>query len=257
VRQEVLESLGWNIHRIWSDDWLSDKSGEVELIKSKINNLVLSAPVRVKTEDAFEEVEEEQGIPQFDPIEIFPKYKVANLQQLNMKLEFDSYGRLKRSYQRTMIIDVMDGILDVESPLSVDLLYKRINANIGVGRMGTRITKLYNDILSRKTIGKVAFKRGDTVSKKSIPKLAPIRISTEQDRPFLSIPIEELANASIIIIENMGAISEEHLSKNVARLFYDNTRSGKKILNKMKKVVRHLESNGYVERDSDNLLIKK
>jgi len=179
------------------------------------------------------------------------------LPKMNISLEFDSYGDLKRYSHRTMIEQVMASVLEVESPMSIDLLYKRINTVVGVGRMGTRIKKLYDSILSKRTRAKLTYKRGDTVSKGKIPKLAPIRISTELERPFLSIPLEELAHASTILIENVGAINEEHLSKNVARLFYDNNRSGKKIINKMKKVVRYLESNGYVERDSDNMLIKK
>jgi len=257
VRQEVLESLGWNIHRIWSDDWLMDKNGEVELIKSKINNLLLTAPVWVKPDDVFEGVEEENGLAEFDPREIFSEYEAVELPKMNISLEFDSYGDLKRYSHRTMIEQVMASVLEVESPMSIDLLYKRINTVVGVGRMGTRIKKLYDSILSKRTRAKLTYKRGDTVSKGKIPKLAPIRISTELERPFLSIPLEELAHASTILIENVGAINEEHLSKNVARLFYDNNRSGKKIINKMKKVVRYLESNGYVERDSDNMLIKK
>lgn len=257
VRQEVLESIGWNIHRIWSDDWLSDKSGEVELIKSKITNLLLFVPVEDKPDDVFEEVDEENSLPKFNPREIFPRYKVAEIPKVNISLEFDSYGNLKRYSHRTKIEQVLVSVLEVESPISIDLLYKRINTIVGVGRMGTRIKKLYDNILSKRTKAQLAYKRGDTVSNSKIPKLAPIRISTEIERPFLSIPLEELAHASTILIENMGAVSEEHLSKNVARLFYDNDRSGKKIMNKMKKVVRYLESNGYVERDSDNALIKK
>jgi very-short-patch-repair endonuclease len=257
VRQEVLESLGWTIHRIWSDDWVSDKSGEVELIKSKINNLVLSEPVWVNPDDTFEKVEEEQGIPQFDPIEIFPKYVVAKIYRENISFEFDTYGDLKSAREWNKVDQIMTKVLDIESPMTIDLLYNKMNSVFRVRRMGNRIKTLYDDILRRRTNGRLAYIRGETVSTKQIPKLAPIRISLEQDRPFLSIPVEELANASIILIENMGAISEEHLSKNVARLFYNNVRSGKKIFRRMKKVVRHLESNGYVERDSDNLLIKK
>ena len=239
---------------VWSDDWLSDKRGEIELIKSKINNLLLSAPDWVRPKGKFEEVEEETGIPEFDPSEIYPEYKVAILPFVNIDLEFDSYGDLK--WYRKEIERVFSEVLEIESPMTTDRLYRRVNYVIGVGRMGTRIKKLYEGILRKRINGRTAYKRGETVSNKPIPKLVPIRISTEQERSFLSIPIEELANASMILIENMGAISEKHLSKNVARLFYDNTRSGKKIMNKMKKVFGYLESKGYIERDSDNLIIK-
>jgi very-short-patch-repair endonuclease len=32
LRQEVLERLGWRIHRIWSTNWLKDPAGEVERV---------------------------------------------------------------------------------------------------------------------------------------------------------------------------------------------------------------------------------
>jgi very-short-patch-repair endonuclease len=39
LRQEVLEGLGWEIHRIWSTDWIRNKEEEIEKIKSKIESL--------------------------------------------------------------------------------------------------------------------------------------------------------------------------------------------------------------------------
>lgn len=126
VRQEVLESLGWTIHRIWSDDWLSNKRGEIELIKSKINNLLLSAPDWVRPKGKFEEVEEEPGIPELKPIEIFPKYQVAKLRREIIVLEFDSYGNLKSYRDRNDIERILDRVLEIESPMTVDLLSARL-----------------------------------------------------------------------------------------------------------------------------------
>lgn len=36
LRQEVLEGLGWNLHRIWSTDWFNDPRSEREILKVKI-----------------------------------------------------------------------------------------------------------------------------------------------------------------------------------------------------------------------------
>ena len=36
LRQEILESRGWVIHRIWSTDWFSNKNREINKIKSRI-----------------------------------------------------------------------------------------------------------------------------------------------------------------------------------------------------------------------------
>jgi len=262
VRQEVLESLGWTIHRIWSEDWLVDKNREIERIKEKIEAKLSeegSGSAAKDYKEEFEEVKVNDNIPDFDPTKKFPKYQVVEIKKVKVNLKFDQHGNLKRPYEKTQISKIIDQILEIESPMTVDLLYKRINSTIGVGRMGTRIKSLYDNILknkTRKSSEQSVYLNGETVSNRPIPKLIPIRLSTEEDRPFLSIPIEELASAALFIIENAGAISEEDLFKNITRFFYGNIRLGKKVVNRMAKAVRHLSSNGYIEVTSDGLLIK-
>lgn len=39
LRQEILESLGWNIYRIWSTDWFADKNNQLNKLKSYLENL--------------------------------------------------------------------------------------------------------------------------------------------------------------------------------------------------------------------------
>ena len=36
IQPNVLESLGWNVHRIWSIDWYEDKEKEINRVISKI-----------------------------------------------------------------------------------------------------------------------------------------------------------------------------------------------------------------------------
>jgi superfamily I DNA and/or RNA helicase/signal recognition particle GTPase len=40
LRQELLESKGWKIHRIWSYDWIHSKNEELEKLKDKIEKLL-------------------------------------------------------------------------------------------------------------------------------------------------------------------------------------------------------------------------
>ena len=39
LRQEILEGLGWNIYRIWSTDWFSDKDNQIKKLKIHLENL--------------------------------------------------------------------------------------------------------------------------------------------------------------------------------------------------------------------------
>ncbi|PZV07489.1 MAG: hypothetical protein DCF22_21970 [Leptolyngbya sp.] len=41
LRQQVLEGLGWRIHRIWSTEWFRNKPNQVRLLIEKINQLQL------------------------------------------------------------------------------------------------------------------------------------------------------------------------------------------------------------------------
>lgn len=49
LRQEVIEGLGWEFHRIWSTDWFNDPKAETERLIKNLNNkleiLLKSKPV--------------------------------------------------------------------------------------------------------------------------------------------------------------------------------------------------------------------
>ena len=40
TRQQVLESLGWNILRVWSPDWWYDSASAIEIIDSELKRLL-------------------------------------------------------------------------------------------------------------------------------------------------------------------------------------------------------------------------
>ena len=39
-RQEILETKGWNMYRIWSTNWLNDIDAEFKKLVSKIDSLI-------------------------------------------------------------------------------------------------------------------------------------------------------------------------------------------------------------------------
>ena len=43
LRQEVLESLGWNVFRIWSTDWWRNPHSELDLLDKQINKIILES----------------------------------------------------------------------------------------------------------------------------------------------------------------------------------------------------------------------
>lgn len=113
LRQEILERMGWKFYRIWSTDWFRNKSVEQHRLLEAVTD-ALKTPVKTeakapekRTTETFEEKLTEKHFE-------FPTYKVADVYQLgNQYLPQDFKGMIK-------------AILEIEAPLSEELLLKRI-----------------------------------------------------------------------------------------------------------------------------------
>ena len=56
LRQSILESKGWNIHRIWSTDWFKSRDNEIEKMLQILDRLVASSTVKAKPRATKEEL---------------------------------------------------------------------------------------------------------------------------------------------------------------------------------------------------------
>lgn len=112
LRQEILEGMGWQFYRIWSTDWFRNKSVEqfrlLETAADAVKNPAKDGNVHtIQPSETFEEVSDDNHFK-------FSEYKVADVHKLaNQYLPGDFKGMIK-------------AILDVEAPLSEELLLKRI-----------------------------------------------------------------------------------------------------------------------------------
>ena len=113
LRQEILERMGWKFYRIWSTDWFRNKSVEqLRLLEAAADAVKNPTKVKAKSIDdqqteTFEEIAVEKHFE-------FPVYKAADVYMLGNKyLPNDFKGMIK-------------AILEIEAPLSEELLLKRI-----------------------------------------------------------------------------------------------------------------------------------
>ena len=85
-----------------------------------------------------------------------------------------------------------------------------------------------------------------------------MRISTEEQRPFVLIPKEELGSAIVDILKTHFSISKDALITDIAREIYDNQRTGNKIGAKMDITIKYLLANKIIEEKNGKVqLIKK
>ncbi len=234
VRQSILEDLGWNIHRIWSDDWLNNREYEIKRIKEKVDSILKSKKVNTKEEHKFEKVEAVNDFKEVSLKDKYDKYTIAGLAQRNFnynELEYHSDFLKKRMLQ----------VLEIESPIEMELLFKRVLHSIGIQKLGNRITEALAYILKDlKSENDNLFVYEKTVSLGKIDGYVPVRVSTEEQRPFIFIPKEEIAGAIVDILRNTFSATEETLIADVAKEMYHNDRTGDKIKAKINEALKHL-----------------
>ncbi|MDR2756045.1 MAG: DUF4011 domain-containing protein, partial [Planctomycetaceae bacterium] len=133
LRQEVLESLGWTIHRIWSTDWIQNPKQQIENVKTAFE----SAKIKQKSTKFFEQknptisFRDEKPLPVPKPDNPFAqKYFYTNINQVSV------------SIIRETILDVLKIQRMTEDDLS-----RTVAEILGFKRTGTKIRKILTEQL--------------------------------------------------------------------------------------------------------------
>lgn len=251
VRQEILKGLGWNLHRIWSDDWVNNRENELNKIDDKLNELINSN-------------KKEQNIQQtqFKPVELEETFRPTSLRSsyksyIVADLTYYPIYPNDIEYHRQIILDRIKQVLIVESPIEKELLYKRILHSMGIQKLGLRLKSCLDYCLQYLDTQKQLYISDKTVSLNPIKPFYEVRVSTDEQRPFTLIPKEELAGAIIDIIENTFSIEKDAVIADVAKGIYHYNRVGQKIENKMKDAINHLINHSIIYMENGRLTLSK
>ena len=143
LRQFVLESLGWKIHRIWSTAWFREPAAEIEALCAAIEEAKKNpeSPAAVRSsESSFLESEAKPtvaGVPvRPSPVPKAPSYVFAEL-EINLgfrELHAESLETLSQWLAR---------VVSVESPIHWLEAARRIANSAGVQRVGSRIQEAF------------------------------------------------------------------------------------------------------------------
>ncbi|NIA11480.1 MAG: DUF559 domain-containing protein, partial [Nitrospiraceae bacterium] len=262
IRQNILEGLGWNIHRIWSDDWLNNRTHEIEKIKTKVNELEQEKECEQPeiNRQTFSKIEQ---IRRFDSIDdcnlpTYPKYEFAESETYGISLDFDYYGLVT---EEEFVIKEIErrimNILRIESPVEKEFLYRRILNSLGVERGGRHHKNLFLEVLEKLEGKKLIYIKQETISSTPIKTYYPFRTANEKERSFTFIPKEELAKLIIDILKNGFSISAKDLAATVAKITHNNRRVGKKMERKMLDTIQYLIRDKIIEEKNGWLQLTK
>lgn len=134
LRQEVLEAMGWEIHRIWSTDWFRHPQREIQRVQERVEEIraQCDAAELADTDTSASEISDnEQPVIARDANTHVqnrqqPKYVVAEPQ---CTINSDDYGDISVSVLTKELLR----IAQIEAPIHVDQLFQRVS---------TRVTKV-------------------------------------------------------------------------------------------------------------------
>lgn len=241
LRQEVLEGLGWRMHRIWSTAWFTDRATEVERIKTAIEDAVAgAAPDLARSSRPPIDLVVEETDFEAPPDWAYP-YSEPQLGTHHSRVDFiDPAARKEISEQIAQIVS-MNGPIHVEQVLTA------VRTAWGIGRAGDRIRYAFNQALAHlETRGSITVE-GAFLSEPGQPVL--VRVPAEDGDPVrkvVHVPPSELREAVIRLLDDAGSSSFEQLRLVWARLF-GWRRIGADIMNAFDDVIDELIKSGEVE----------
>jgi very-short-patch-repair endonuclease len=231
IRQQILEKLGWKIHRIWSPDWVTRNETEVNRLKSAIemalkdrtrNSPVSSSRTSNGPVSSEPPVVVEKEIPNIDDHLVIPSwvttYQVCRPSVLYAnRLQFhdpDALPSLKRTLSQ---------IIDVEGPVHKDVAATRLARAWDLDRVGERMMNAVKSAwrsLSREKLLRIqgeflwpAAESFQIVVRQPNPRDDQSRRSIEE------IPPEEVALAMRNLVRDSLSIERDKLLLLIARLF--------------------------------------
>lgn len=134
LRQEILERMGWRFYRIWSTDWFRNKSAEQQRLLEAATEAV-SHP-----EEGKDSRKDKQSSDSFEVITLekpfaFLPYKSANIDKICSKHRCGDF------------VGIVRDILEVEAPLSEELLLKRMVWFFGREKVTSVVQREYENLM--------------------------------------------------------------------------------------------------------------
>jgi very-short-patch-repair endonuclease len=221
LRQQVLEAVGWRLHRIWSTDWFRDPEREVERVVAAIEDARRLAALDLPDES------EEEMVPEVQPSTLEREepvapgataatpYQVAQLPTAIRQQEIHQYpaGRLA-----VWVAEVVA----VESPVHADEVTRRLASATGATQVGSRIrASVAEAIRLAEKMGSVR-QQGDflwspTMSFSS-PPLRDRNALPAVSRKLGFIAPEELALAVLTVVRDSFALERDAVALPATRL---------------------------------------
>jgi len=259
LRQQVLEGLGWKIHRIWSREWLQNRAVEIEKVLDAIEiskKSINSKPLPKKKQSNRLTQQENNILPEANKIKTDfsgPQYPPSAVPYKRRRLQRQRYtggdALLETSIYR--IAEAFKAIVDAEGPISINDAKNRV-VDAWMTRKGSRIDAYLDRTLYRAQTDKTIKVNGNFLWPIDM-QIPPLRIYIPGGalRQIQDIAPEEIMLALLECVNGAVGINKEDLIRETCKLFgskatQDNTRI-------IGNIVDHMISNRIFKSDEGKI----
>lgn len=224
LRQDILENLGWQFHRIWSTDWFHHRGREIERLKAVLSaaHEAIETGIRVRGANHVSA----QNVPPAKPEHTPDVIDIGHL-----GLGAPAYKRSELTVRSSVepheaplaqLADLVMKIVSIEGPIHADEVARRITTVFGKARTGSRIVDAVNQAVN------VALRHDKTLKQDGAFLMTqaqaddpPVRDRSSETGSLLKaamLPPIEIAAAARLVRQESGDVPEDELVRAVARL---------------------------------------
>ena len=251
LRPQVLDGLGWRLHRAWSPEWAINPEREMERVMAAIDAYEALVPVAIPELGLIEPPAPiiRDDVPKPEPSIKVAKYQIANL---NFKA---SNKNLTKATPVSLLLWAAR-VVDTESPVHIAETAHRIFSAAGVTRPNKQLQNTMNEALDRLVVTGRVSRRGDFLWSNDMTQ-PPVRDRSglpASTRKLDMISDDELEEAICFVVEQSYGIAKSQAPKAMFTLLgYGRTNQAMK--DRFSEVVESLISAGLLGDDGENLVL--
>ena len=263
LRPQVLEGLGWRLHRAWSPEWASNPQRELERVLEAIDAPEAQPPEELIQEPPAEPVD--SASPEEEPSDIegaiirdaVPAPEVFQVSEYQeAKLSSKPANRDLAAASARSLKRWIDRVVQVESPVHISEAVRRICTESGVKRPGKLVQAALDDAVDELVRSGDISRRGDFLLSTNMTR-PPVRDRSglpAASRKLEMVSDEEIAEAICVVVGRSYGIARDQAPARVAKLL-GFSRTTQAVKDRFDSVINGLLSEGRLEADGDLLVL--
>ncbi len=257
VMPSVLKALGWAIHRVWTMDWFENADKIEADIIAKVETLK-EQPIAVEELQIVETNVAHQFatvVAQMEEPSSLPKSKQKPyLAHALTQVPHAASDTIYYQQHRNRIKQQIQMLLNMEAPISKNLLYKKLLQAWNTSRVGARLDAYLNEIILEMNIHQTLHHQPFYWSAGN-SNLEHYRSNETEKRAIEDIAPEEIIVALEEAVQQNLSIEEEDLIRYLSRTF-SFAKVGKQIEAQLRYAIAFAVEQGVVKKDGSRIKVR-